>query len=168
MSNIVKELSEKGLAHPPKFLPDNVHYLTIMGSVAYGVSSDTSDMDVYGFCIPPKEIVFPHTAGAIWGFGAYKEGMPRSHFGVFQHVHGFELHADVVEDLDRDGGKAALRKSGAALHVQQHIVALHFFGDLGLHVAHVWELSADLGYDLSMGASGVKTARKAPILRWFR
>jgi predicted nucleotidyltransferase len=40
-----------------------------MGSVAYGVSGDTSDIDVYGFCIPPKDIVFPHLAGIIPGFG---------------------------------------------------------------------------------------------------
>jgi predicted nucleotidyltransferase len=40
-----------------------------MGSVAYAVSSDTSDMDVYGFCLPPKEMVFPHLAGQIEGFG---------------------------------------------------------------------------------------------------
>ena len=44
-------------------------YLTIMGSNAYGVSSDTSDMDLYGFCIPPKTLVFPHLAGEIPGFG---------------------------------------------------------------------------------------------------
>jgi predicted nucleotidyltransferase len=40
-----------------------------MGSVAYGVSGDASDVDVYGFCIPPKEMVFPHLAGEIPGFG---------------------------------------------------------------------------------------------------
>ena len=40
-----------------------------MGSVAYGVSSDTSDMDVYGVCMPPKDMVFPHLAGEIFGFG---------------------------------------------------------------------------------------------------
>jgi len=53
-----------------------------MGSVAYGVSSDTSDMDVYGFCVPPKHIVFPHLAGEILGFG-------RQHkrFDVFQQHH---------------------------------------------------------------------------------
>lgn len=39
-----------------------------MGSFAYGVSSDTSDMDIYGFHIPPKEIVFPHLTGYIEGF----------------------------------------------------------------------------------------------------
>lgn len=44
-----------------------------MGSVAYGVSSDTSDCDVYGFCIPPKDMVFPHLAGEILGFGRQKK-----------------------------------------------------------------------------------------------
>src|SRR5262249_32677679 len=73
--------------------PDNVCYLTIMGSIAYGVADTTgegsSDFDVYGFCIPPKEVVFPHLAGAIWGFGKYREGMPKGHFGQYQehHIH---------------------------------------------------------------------------------
>jgi predicted nucleotidyltransferase len=48
-------------------------YETIMGSVAYGVSSDTSDMDIYGFCIPPKGIVFPHLEGQIEGFGRQRQ-----------------------------------------------------------------------------------------------
>ncbi|MDQ3335986.1 MAG: nucleotidyltransferase domain-containing protein [Myxococcota bacterium] len=55
--------------HPPSWLPDNLCYETMMGSVAYGVSSDTSDMDVYGICMPPKDMVFPHLAGEIMGFG---------------------------------------------------------------------------------------------------
>lgn len=67
--NILQKLSKQRLIHPPTWLPDNTHYLTIMGSVAYGVSSDTSDCDVYGFCMPPKELVFPHLAGEIPGFG---------------------------------------------------------------------------------------------------
>lgn len=54
---------------PPGWLPDNLCYETIMGSVAYGVSGDTSDMDVYGICLPPKDYVFPHLAGEIFGFG---------------------------------------------------------------------------------------------------
>lgn len=65
---LLQDLLNKNLIHPPRWLPDNCQYLTIMGSVAYGVSSDTSDMDLYGFCIPPKEIVFPHLAGKIIGF----------------------------------------------------------------------------------------------------
>ena len=36
-----------GKLHPPSWLPDNLCYETMMGSVAYGVSSDTSDVDVY-------------------------------------------------------------------------------------------------------------------------
>jgi uncharacterized protein len=55
--------------HPPSWLPDNLCYETMMGSVAYGVSSDTSDTDVYGICMPPKDMVFPHLAGEILGFG---------------------------------------------------------------------------------------------------
>ena len=73
MASTVKQLEKKGLIRPPKFLADNVHYECIMGSVAYGVSSDTSDMDVYGFCIPPKDMVFPHLMGEIEGFGRQKK-----------------------------------------------------------------------------------------------
>lgn len=66
--SVVKRLTEKGLISPPLFVPGGVQYETIMGSVAYGVSSDTSDCDVYGFCMPPKDVVFPHLAGYIPGF----------------------------------------------------------------------------------------------------
>lgn len=45
-------------------------YATYMGSVAYGVSDLGSDVDIYGFCIPPKELIFPHLGGEIPGFGA--------------------------------------------------------------------------------------------------
>jgi uncharacterized protein len=40
-----------------------------MGSVAYGVATEDSDVDFYGFCIPPKDDVFPHLRGEIPGFG---------------------------------------------------------------------------------------------------
>jgi uncharacterized protein len=66
---IIKELEDKGFISPPPWLSTNVHYLTLAGSVAYGVSSDTSDMDIYGFCTPKKQTVFPHLAGEILGFG---------------------------------------------------------------------------------------------------
>lgn len=66
---IIQKLKTHDLIHPPKWMPDNTLYLTIMGSVAYGVSSDTSDMDLYGFAIPPKDLVFPHISGEIPGFG---------------------------------------------------------------------------------------------------
>jgi predicted nucleotidyltransferase len=82
MASITAELARKGIAHPPAFLPTNVHYETIMGSVAYGVSADTSDMDVYGFCIPPKDEVFPHLRGEIVGFGTQKQ-----RFSSYQEHH---------------------------------------------------------------------------------
>ncbi len=69
MAATTQKLSELGIAHTPKFLPDNIHYETIMGSFSYGVSSDTSDMDIYGFCIPPLDDIFPHLRGEILGFG---------------------------------------------------------------------------------------------------
>jgi hypothetical protein len=65
---LIQDLRRKKLINPPLWLDSNVCYLTIMGSTAYGVSADKSDFDVYGFCIPPKAIVFPHLAGKVIGF----------------------------------------------------------------------------------------------------
>jgi uncharacterized protein len=66
---LLNKLNSKGLIHPPTWLPSTTHYLCLMGSVAYGVAGDDSDSDIYGFCIPPKEMIFPHLAGEITGFG---------------------------------------------------------------------------------------------------
>ncbi len=73
MSSIVHRVVDRNMASPPKFLRDNVMYETMMGSVAYGVAGDSSDVDVYGFCIPHKDVVFPHLAGEIHGFGRQKK-----------------------------------------------------------------------------------------------
>ena len=78
----IAELYKRQLISPPKWLITNVHYETITGSVAYGTSSDTSDMDVYGWAIPPKELVFPHLSGEIFGFGRQHE-----RFEQFQQHH---------------------------------------------------------------------------------
>lgn len=112
MPSTVQAMEEKGLAHPPPWLSSNIHYETQMGSVAYGVSSDTSDMDIYGFCIPRKDMVFPHLAGKIEGFGRHKSrfeqwqehhvvdatamnGHGRSHdFAIFSIVKYFSLAMD--------------------------------------------------------------------------
>lgn len=69
MPSTVAMLHERGLINPPGFVVSNTMYETIMGSVAYGVSSDTSDIDLYGWAIPPKDVVFPHLRGEIFGFG---------------------------------------------------------------------------------------------------
>jgi len=60
--------NHKLLINPPHFLDTGVQYEVIMGSIAYGVSDDDSDMDIYGFAIPPRDMVFPHLSGYIHGF----------------------------------------------------------------------------------------------------
>ena len=73
MSSTVQKLTKLGLISPPAFLATNTHYETIVGSIAYGVADATADMDIYGFCIPPKNILFPHLTGEIMGFGRQKK-----------------------------------------------------------------------------------------------
>lgn len=79
---IIQDLQKRGLIHPPKWLADNCAYVTIMGSQAYAVSDGKSDEDLYGFCFPPLEMVFPHLAGDIPGFGRQKK-----RFDVWQQHH---------------------------------------------------------------------------------
>lgn len=69
MSGLRSVLDAGGRISPPPWMRDNLCFETLMGSVAYGVSSDTSDSDVYGICLPPKGLVFPHLDGEIPGFG---------------------------------------------------------------------------------------------------
>src|SRR5687768_7132376 len=99
--NLIQHLEAQGLIRPPHWLTANTMYLTIMGSIAYGVADTNdegaSDFDVYGFCIPPKDVVFPHLAGHVWGFGKFKEGMPSDTFGQYQKHH--------VVDPTARGGK---------------------------------------------------------------
>lgn len=83
MGSIFREIKDKGLMmQSPSFIDNNIHYEVMMGSFAYGVSDDTSDIDVYGFCIPQKNDVFPHLRGVIPGFG--KQG---TRFEQFQQHH---------------------------------------------------------------------------------
>jgi len=95
---IIQDLEKKRLIHPPRWLSTNVHYLTIMGSQAYGVASvpiagKVPDTDVYGVCIPPKDIVFPHLRGEIFGFGWQEP----ERFNQWQEHH--------ILDQDAHGGK---------------------------------------------------------------
>lgn len=79
---ILDRLEKQQAIHPPSWMNSNTVYMTYMGSVAYGVSSDTSDADIYGFCIPPKDFLFPHLRGEILDFGRQKK-----RFGVWQEHH---------------------------------------------------------------------------------
>jgi predicted nucleotidyltransferase len=69
MTHLIQDLDKKGLIHPPRWLPDNCHFLTVMGSIAYGCNEDTSDFDLYGWCIPERDVIFRHLAGNLEGFG---------------------------------------------------------------------------------------------------
>jgi predicted nucleotidyltransferase len=68
MASITDKLTKKGLIRPPGFINSNIQYEVMMGSIAYGCSNNVSDIDVYGFCIPPRDIIFPHLKGVILGF----------------------------------------------------------------------------------------------------
>lgn len=80
MASVVQRIQKQDLksgssiVKPPPWLPESVQFEVIMGSMAYGVSSDSSDMDVYGFCIPKKSMIFPHLDGHIQGFGKKPQG----------------------------------------------------------------------------------------------
>ncbi|MEL6316339.1 MAG: nucleotidyltransferase domain-containing protein [Pseudomonadota bacterium] len=84
MASVVSRLDKLKLINPPAWLPANTMFEGWTGSVAYGASDDSSDMDVVGFCLPPKEMTFPHLAGEIAGFGRQVQ-----RFEQFQqhHVH---------------------------------------------------------------------------------
>lgn len=69
MQIIIQTLKELGKIHIPDWLVNNIQYLTITGSEAYGVPKRESDYDLYGFTIPPEEEIFPHLKGEIPGFG---------------------------------------------------------------------------------------------------
>jgi predicted nucleotidyltransferase len=79
---ILQNLSKRGAISPPNWLIPNCQYLTIMGSDAYGVSSGSSDLDIYGFTIPPRHMIFPHLAGEIPDFG-----LQQQRFAVWQEHH---------------------------------------------------------------------------------
>jgi len=66
-----------------KWVKANLHYEVIMGSHAYGMNKDDSDMDIYGWCIPPKSYVLPHTEGYIHGFGPKPQGFD---YFILHHV----------------------------------------------------------------------------------
>lgn len=76
MASLVRKLD----AHKPGWLDTNIHYEVITGSQSYGCAGPDSDVDVAGFAIPPKAVIFPHLAGEIPGFGTQ---LPR--FEQWQH-----------------------------------------------------------------------------------
>ena len=54
---------------------ENAQYITMMGSRAYDTYTESSDYDLYGFTMPPKDIVFPYHHGFIFGFHKKSHGI---------------------------------------------------------------------------------------------
>lgn len=79
---ILKKLEAQKRIHPPSWLTSNLVYLTYTGSVAYGCNDEFSDKDLVGYCIPTKQILFPHLAGVINGFDRQVES-----FDQWQEAH---------------------------------------------------------------------------------
>jgi hypothetical protein len=129
----LQRLTDRGLVRPPRWLPNAVQYETIMGSVAYGVSSDTSDLDVYGWAIPPKDDVFPHLRGEVPGFGT-----PKPQFQQYQEHH--------VVDHDALGGRGRTRQPYPLIFAT--ISGAHLYGfpspdsDFDLRGCHVLPAAA--------------------------
>lgn len=74
---ILEQFLKNKLIHPPDFLQDNLHFLADSGSIAYGTDTPESDIDLFGFCTPPKHIIFPHLAGVIKNFGDQGQNFER-------------------------------------------------------------------------------------------
>ncbi len=94
MSSVIDRLIKKNLITPPKHLHNNVCYEVMMGSIAYGCSNDASDVDIYGFSIPSRDIIFPHEAGYIEGFDS---NIPK--FEQYQQHHVKDKNSDKEYDL---------------------------------------------------------------------
>ena len=74
---------EQGVITPQDFVFNNINYLTLMGSRAYGTNSDSSDVDIYGFCTPPHELLYPYAwSRKLYGFGT----KPKTFDGYHQSV----------------------------------------------------------------------------------
>ena len=98
MSSKTQHLINLGLLKsPPKFLEFGVQYEVIMGSNAYGVAENYSDVDLYGFAIPPKDWVFPHLRGEIPGFDDFE-----SKFNQIQQHHMMDKSAHGGKGVEYD------------------------------------------------------------------
>lgn len=95
MASAIKRLFDSGLLSGPSFCKET-HYEVVMGSVSYGVSNDMSDQDIYAFCIPRRDIVFPESAGFIHGFDDSQadrfEQMQKHHIAFDGRLYDVQIH----------------------------------------------------------------------------
>lgn len=65
MSSVIQKLYKEKLLTCYSWIPENSIREVMMGSEAYGVSCNNSDVDVYAVIMPPKSDCFPHLNGYI-------------------------------------------------------------------------------------------------------
>lgn len=95
MASVIARCIDKSLLGGyPRWIKNNIHWEVITGSVAYSMSNDTSDMDIYSWAIPPRNMLFPHLQGHILGFGIAPEN-----FNVFQCHHIQDTEANKEYDI---------------------------------------------------------------------
>lgn len=80
---ILKELKNAGLINCEDFVVRNSIFVALTGSVAYGASTNVSDVDIFGITIPPEPYLRPAKYGEIEGFSVGK--LPR--FDEYQQHH---------------------------------------------------------------------------------
>lgn len=93
--SIIKKLHKDGHLNIGQLFATDTIYETIMGSVAYGASTEnSSDMDIHAITIPPMDWVFPHVKGDyIPGFSDNPEKF--EHFQQ-HHISAYEKDYDVA------------------------------------------------------------------------
>lgn len=92
----IKRAHKNNLTQIPEFVHSQLQYEVITGSFSYGVSSDTSDMDIVGFCVPNKNVIFPHlNKNYIYDF----DRVPNN-FGQWQEHHVIDKSYKPPKEFD--------------------------------------------------------------------
>lgn len=69
----IKALHKAGKLSLSKDFMTDIVYEGVTGSTAYAATNNASDMDIYGICMLPLDMAFPHRIGYIKGFGPAPE-----------------------------------------------------------------------------------------------
>lgn len=142
------------LIRPPAFVVSNTMYETIMGSVCYGVSDDLSDFDTLGFCIPPRDMIFPHLAGEIDGFGRRLF----LHKGAWHKFKGYaysQLHLMDSKNPEPGSKRQAIRERyGYDVKFAYHVVRL---------IGEVEQILAEGDIDLRRNREQLKAIRRGEV-----
>ena len=94
MSSVVKKVTKAGVFKPEHPFVEDTVYEVIMGSMAYGVADNASDLDIYGVVVPTQSMVFPHLTGKIQGFG------PKAPNWENQQQHHMRIQGDGDKEYD--------------------------------------------------------------------